>query len=143
MKATVLLPFDGSRSAFRALEHAIERSKSNPIIVHLLNVEPPLVEYGMVRAYLSPDRHREATAERARAVLEPAVAQLEKEQVPHVAHVVWGDVATTIDRVAHELDCDSIVMGSRGLGPVASVLNGGSTSTRLVHLTRLPVTIVR
>lgn len=142
MKASILLPFDGSPSAFRALDQAIERAQSEPIVVHLLNVEPKLEDYGMVRAYLPEERQRAATAERAHMLLQPAVERLEAGNVPHETHVEWGEVPETIDSVARRLDCDSIVMGTRGMGPIGGLVFG-STATRLVHLTKLPVTLVK
>ncbi|HCZ15400.1 MAG TPA: universal stress protein, partial [Candidatus Accumulibacter sp.] len=38
--------------------------------------------------------------------------------------------------------CDGIVMGSRGLGAVSSVLLG-SVSSRVLEITDLPVTLVK
>jgi nucleotide-binding universal stress UspA family protein len=53
-----------------------------------------------------------------------------------------GSPAETIAKVAREQGCDGIVMGTRGLGAVSSVLLG-SVSSRVLHLSDLPVTLVK
>ena len=142
MNASILVPFDGSPGARRALEHAIERAKSDPITVHLVNVELPLDDYGMVPAYLPPARHHALTAAHGEALLAPAVERLKREHVEHEAHVVWGDVAASLVGAARRLKCESIVMGTRGMGAIGNLLFG-STATRLVHLSPVPVTLVK
>src|SRR5512146_2937916 len=83
MNASILVPFDGSPSAERALEHAIDLAKVEPATVHVVNVEPFLDEYGMVPVYLSRRRHHAITEERGEWLIAPALERLEKEKVPH------------------------------------------------------------
>lgn len=142
MNASVLVPFDGSRCALRALDFAIAGARRERATIHVLNVQPPLDDYGMVPAYLSPKQHRDATRYRAHALLGAAVERLERARLPYETHVVWGEEAASIDRTARRLRCGAIVMGTRGLGAIASLLLG-STATKLIHLTRLPVTLVK
>ena len=142
MNANILVAFDGSPSAQRALELAIDLAKSEPATVHVVNVEPYLDDYGMVPAYFSPREHHRITAERGEALLAPAVKRLEQEHVEHQAHVVWGDAARAIARSARRLKCGSIVMGTRGMGALRNLLFA-STATRLVRLSPVPVTLVK
>ena len=51
-------------------------------------------------------------------------------------------MAETIARVAADIDADEIYMGTRGLGSVASLFMG-SVATKVLHLTELPVTLVK
>ena len=53
-----------------------------------------------------------------------------------------GPPAETIARVARENGCDAIIMGTRGLGAVSSVVLG-SVSSRVLHLSDLPVTLIK
>lgn len=142
MNASILVPFDGSPSAERALEHAIDLAKAEPATVHVVNVEPFLDEYGMVPVYLSRRKHHAITEERGEALIAPALERLEKEKVPHQGHVVWGDAASAIARTARRLKCGSIVMGTRGMGALRNLVFS-STSTRLVHLSPVPVTLIK
>ncbi|MDP1535845.1 MAG: universal stress protein, partial [Burkholderiales bacterium] len=63
-------------------------------------------------------------------------------RVPHETHVVRGPVAETIVRHARSLRCGEIVMGTRGMGDVARLVLG-SVATRVVRLSRVPVTLVK
>ena len=56
--------------------------------------------------------------------------------------VLVGPVAETIVDYARKNGCEKIVMGTRGLGALGSVLLGSVTS-RLMSLTELPVTLVK
>jgi nucleotide-binding universal stress UspA family protein len=62
--------------------------------------------------------------------------------VTYVTRSERGPVAATIDRVAREEHIAHIVMGTRGLGGVRGLLLG-SVATQLLHLTDLPVTLVK
>ncbi len=137
-----MVPFDGSQSATHALESAIELARRRRSTLHLLNVEPELDAYGMVPAYLSRSAHRRSTTERARSVLAPAEARVKRARLPFESHVVWGDVAQSIVRNARRLGCDSIVMGTHGRGATANVLLG-SVATKVIHLAKMPVTLVK
>jgi len=81
----------------------------------------------MLSAYLA--RRREAEPERA--ILSEAEVAL-----------VAGTPANRIVEVAHERDARMIVMGSRGRGALSGILLG-STAHRVVHLSRVPVTLVK
>lgn len=142
MSANVLVPYDGSASAMRALAHAIETTRGRPGVVHLLNVEATLDDYGMVPVYLTRPKHREITMRRAQEVLAPAIARLKRARARHEVHVVWGEVAESIARTARRLKCRSIVMGTRGMGAAGNLLLG-SAATKVVHLAKVPVTLVK
>jgi nucleotide-binding universal stress UspA family protein len=138
----ILVPFDGSRPAKRAVEHAIRLAKSRRLVLHVLNVEPELDDYGMVRAYLTRSKHHKSMMERGRTLLEPAERRCKDARVRHKSHVACGEPAGAIVRMARRLKCESIVMGTRGLGAVGSVLLG-SVAARTIHLSPVPVTLVR
>ena len=50
--------------------------------------------------------------------------------------------AETVDRVAREVGAHQIVMGTRGLGNLGNLFLG-SVATKVVRLTRVPVTLVK
>jgi nucleotide-binding universal stress UspA family protein len=56
--------------------------------------------------------------------------------------VKLGDAAPEIARAAARMNCESIVMGSRGMGAVKSLVLG-STAMKVIHLATVPVTIVK
>jgi nucleotide-binding universal stress UspA family protein len=62
--------------------------------------------------------------------------------VPHQLHVKIGMPGDTIAKEAEVLGCQSIVMGSRGHGALASLVLG-SVALRVIHLAHVPVTLVK
>lgn len=138
----LLVPLDGSPGSLRAARHAVAQARRCPAVIHLLNVEPPLDDYGMVGAYLSRQQHNRAMRARAAELLHRARRRIASKRIRCETHAAIGDVAGTIVATARRLGCDSIVMGTRGMGAVGN-LALGSVATKVVHLSRLPVTLVK
>ena len=74
--------------------------------------------------------------------LRSARALLDQAGVDYEASVVAGPVAQTIANFAQQQGCDHIFMGSHGRGELAGLLSD-SVATKVIHLTRLPVTVVK
>lgn len=139
----ILVPVDGSDSALRALEYAIKRAKAESgISVHVLTVRPPLRVYGEVAIYVGTKRSQDLADEHDKRLLAVAEKRLSRMRVKYSTEAREGDAATVIARRAKALRCDSIVMGTRGLGRIASLIMG-SVAIKVVHLTSLPVTLVK
>jgi nucleotide-binding universal stress UspA family protein len=62
--------------------------------------------------------------------------------VAHVEHLRQGEVAQTIAQVADSQGMDEVVMGTRGMGALGTLLLG-SVAYRVVHLVHVPVTLVK
>lgn len=139
---TLLVPVDGSPGSMRALDYAIKQAEKAPLTLHLLNVEPPLDNYGMLAAYLSRRQHAQVMKQRAAGILQQAVARARKPKVKCTTHAVIGEVARSIVQTARRQKCEAIVMGTRGLGPIRNLLLG-SVASKVLHLSRLPVTFVK
>ncbi len=138
----ILVPIDGSKTALRAADYAITQAKRIRAQVHLLNVQLLPDTYRTEREYLAVASNRELTTRRAEAILKPAVARLRRARVQHTVHISYGDIAPAIARVVRQLKCDSIVMGTRGLGPIGGLLLG-SVAMKVIHLAKIPVTLVK
>ncbi|MFL6621221.1 MAG: universal stress protein [Sulfurifustis sp.] len=138
----LLVPFDGSDASGRALDHA-QRALSSykeGAELHLLNVQPPLP--GDVAMFVGAETCRKYHQDEGAKVLAPARARLEAAKVPYVWHVSVGDPGEVIARYAKEKGCDEICMGTRGLGRVAGMLLG-SVTTKVIHLSPVPVLLVK
>jgi nucleotide-binding universal stress UspA family protein len=136
-----LVAVDGSEHSERTLRHVVELAPMlRELRVRLVTVEPKPVDWqmhGMERdAALA---HLKALGERR---LESARAILDAAGITYEATVELGEPAETIVRVAAEAGCDQIVMGTRGLGTVRSLVLG-SVATKVVHLAGVPVTLVK
>ena len=83
--------------------------------------------------------------EEAASAVEAAVAELTASGVNasgQVRDTVFGHAAREIVEDAGEHDAGLIVMGSRGRGDLAGLVLG-STAHKVIHLTDLPVLVVR
>lgn len=139
----VLVPIDGSDNALRALDVAIGQLRSAPgCELHLLTVHPPVRVYGEIQVYASHEKMEQLASQHARDILAPAEARLASAGIRWRSEQLEGEPAEIITRRAAELGCDSIVMGTRGLGRLANVAFG-SVAFKVVHLATVPVTLVR
>ena len=137
----ILVPVDGSSEAQRAVKYAANLSARNGTALQLLNVQAPIAS-AHVRRFLARkavDDYQLAEGERA---LGPARKLAEEYGVACDSEIAVGHIAETIAERARELGCDAIVMGSRGMGSVGNLVMG-SVATQVVHLSELPVTLVK
>ena len=67
---------------------------------------------------------------------------LDEAKVPYTAHVKVGHAAEVIVAMAESHQCDQIVMGTRGLGAAAGLWLG-SVTRKTLHLSKVPVTVVK
>jgi nucleotide-binding universal stress UspA family protein len=139
----IMVPFDGSENALRAVHYAVSLARDeSPAVVHLVTVNPEPVVYGEAALYMDLRKLAELQREHSKRLLKPAEELLARAGVSHDKQILTGDVAPTIVQHAEDLACDVIVMGTRGLGALTSLIVG-STAMKVVHLTKLPVTLIK
>ncbi|HEX9813058.1 MAG TPA: universal stress protein [Burkholderiales bacterium] len=139
----ILVPVDGSDNALRALQYAVGTAKDHKSpSIHLLTVHPEPVLQGSVTVYLDSDKLKEVYREQGAVRLKRAAALVEPSGVPCTQEMIFGDIAPTIAGRADELGCDVIVMGTRGLSALGSLVLG-SIANKVVHLAQRPVTLVK
>ena len=139
----LLVPFDGSDTAMRALEYAIKLAKEHgPMeLVIAYAHEPPLI-YGEIAVYLPEDKAEALQLKHSEDMLRPAIEKAKQSGVPFTTEVLIGDIPDSIVSCAEALACDGIVMGTRGMSAIGNLVMG-SVATKVVHLTKLPVTLVK
>ena len=137
----VLLAVDGSEHSDQAARYMVEFIKQHgPVEIHVANVEPEPIAWqthGMEEKAI--DAHLTARAQQA---MKSAKKILKTAGAPHHTHIGRGDVAQTLLSLADKLGCDTIVMGTRGLGAVSGIAMG-SVTRKVLHLTLLPVVCVK
>ena len=67
---------------------------------------------------------------------------LSASALPWQLHVVMGDAADAIVALSAHLGCQTIVIGSRGLGATENLLVG-SVAYKVIHLSPVSVLVVR
>jgi nucleotide-binding universal stress UspA family protein len=140
----ILVPVDGSDNALRAVGFAVDKLKahcSDAIELHLLNVQPPIPN-GDVRLFISEEQIKAYQMEEGEKALAGAKKMLDDARVGYTAHVCVGHAAQTIAEFARDKRCDTIILGTRGLGSVMNLIMG-SVATKVIHLTDVPVVLVK
>lgn len=139
----ILLPVDGSECALRAAKAAISLAaelRGAPEL-HLLHVHPP-IPIGLVQAHVSHDTLQAHYREESEAAMLPARQCLDAAGLAFTPHIHVGEPPQIIAKLAGELGCDLILMGTHGRGTVGNVMLG-SVATRVVHLSSCPVQLVK
>jgi nucleotide-binding universal stress UspA family protein len=142
MSCTILLPVDGSDCSERAARHIAHiANKVRELQVHMLNVQPVGDDW-MLRRKLKPEELEKLEQEWGEAAIAPVRAILESAGVAYTEHVAQGEVPQTIAQLAQELSCDQIIMGTQGRTALGNVLLG-SVASKVLHLSGVPVTLVK
>ena len=138
----VLVPVDGSENSLHAVDMVIKAiAEGRQFDVHILNVQPQIVS-GHARMYLRKDLIDEYYGEEAQKALQSAKDRLDKAGIPYTASHQVGNAADAIAKYVKAKGCEQIVMGTRGLGSVQSMMLG-SVATKVLHVVDVPVTLVK
>ncbi len=135
----ILVATDGSDGADQAVDFAIDLCEEMGSALDVIAVRPhlrpgkggPVVPITEIEEQHGAEHIAQRACERAA-----------KKGVAASAHHAFGDAADDIDALGRELGVDLIVIGSRGLGPVAGALMG-SVSRAVIKRSQIPVTVVR
>ena len=139
----ILVAIDGSDGSMRALDFAARQAGLAPAAeLHVLTIQPAAAANTAWEIYVSAERLQEIAAERSRDILASASERLKGANFGVQLEQLTGEPAETIASRAAELDCESIVMGTHGLGKLG-VLLMGSVAQRVLHHATLPVTLVK
>lgn len=135
----ILIAVDGSDASLKGARYGLSLAQDVKATPTLLLVVPPFAMPGA--AGLAPlEDVEEAELARARTVLQAAVDRLEVQAVD--TRVRLGPPAESIAELAAAEKYDVIVVGSTGKGAVKRLLVG-STADRLVHISQVPVLVVK
>jgi nucleotide-binding universal stress UspA family protein len=138
----VLVPVDGSSPSKRAIRHVIQLSRTyEPIDLHLVNVQERADAPQLMR-FRKSDEIMPAQLEHGASVLTPARRQLDRAGLKYETHVLIGDPAQQISSFAKAGGFDKIIMGTHGRGGITGLLMG-SVAMKVLHLTSVPVTLVK
>lgn len=139
----ILLPVDGSPCSLRAVDQLIAHVDCLREVpeIHLLHVHLP-IPIGRVQAHVGKDTLHAYYLEEGQEHLLAAQQKLDAAGRFHTTHIHVGQPTEVIGKMATELHCDLIVMGTHGRSPVAGVVMG-SVATRVLHLAPCPVLLVK
>ncbi len=134
--ATILHPTDFSTLSEHAFHLACSLARDHGSRLIVLHVAvPPVIGYGESQ---TPPPGGEWKA------LEDRLAQVQSSdsKIPITHRIELGDPAAEILRVAEEIKCDLIVLGSHGRGAIARLLMG-NVAEHVVRRATCPVLVVK
>lgn len=123
---------DSEHSLHVATAAARMASAMKECSLHLINVQP----------WLSKEAAEVELARRGWEATAQARALLDDSGHSWHLHIVMGDAEERIVALAERLGCLGIVIGRRGLGVTQSLLFG-SVASKVIHLSSLPLLVVR
>lgn len=140
----LVIGLDGHGSGDHALAFAKELASKTTdcelIVVYVIEWSPFSFQTAEENAERHKRREEEITIAMER-VVNPAVASLTEAGLSARAIVKHGDVADTIDAIAHKEGASQIIVARSSSGGLTSRLFGSSTAN-LVMNARVPVTVV-
>lgn len=141
----ILIPVDGAEPSLRAAKHVagLKDHMRRQVEVLLLNVQPPVPMKELLFEGRLTEVHRleEPLKAHGAGLLAGASAALKAAGIECQLHVEIGELAPVIAGFARTHHCEMIVMGTRGLGPLAGLCLG-SVAHKVVHLSPVPVLLV-
>ncbi|MEX0969772.1 MAG: universal stress protein [Paracoccaceae bacterium] len=143
MTERIVVGFDASAAARRAVDHALASAKgagAQIVLAHVLEWSP----YSFLTKEEVEERHARRTEELERAnaaIMAPLVAELAAAGITVETEIRYGHVADTLIAIANEHKAGSIVAGRTGGAGLAARLFGSVAGT-LAQVSPVPVTIV-
>ena len=149
MARTIILGYDGSECAKAALDAAVDIALDSPgsrIVV--VNGHAVRVAWGGRYVRTEPGdledlkRHAQASIQ---PLLDEASARIEAAGVPVEATLEWETASAALLDVAQKHRADLIVVGAHGIDATGRAIGRvllGSTSSRLLHYSDVPVLVV-
>jgi nucleotide-binding universal stress UspA family protein len=136
------VPVDGSSTAERAVRHVLALMKAGEAMeVHLVNVQEK-ADAPEVMRFMKPADIKRMQLTHGAAALQAAKRHLDRAGVKYEEHLLIGDPAETIARLARRGKFDKIIMGTHGRTGMSRLLMG-SVATKVLHLSSVPVTLVK
>lgn len=143
MSQVIVVGYDGSNSADRALDFALALAKAqhgSVQLIHVLEWSP----YSFLTPTELEERHgrRKEELDRAQAaIVDPVVARVAGGDVEISARVKYGHIADVLAATAKDVGANQIVIGRTGHSGLASRVFGSVAGSLAQHST-VPVTIV-
>jgi nucleotide-binding universal stress UspA family protein len=139
----ILLAVDGSPSAIRATQSLIELcgTFNEPPEIHVLTVHRPVPNVGSIAPIITTEMREHYYREECDAALSPITSLLDAAKRAYTEHRIIGSPAESIVDESKRLGCTVIFMGTRGHTALTNMVLG-SVTTKVLHLSKVPVTLV-
>lgn len=136
----ILVPIDGSKNSFRALEQAIYLARQFGATITGLYVIPVFIVTEGPKA-LGP--YRQYMLKQGKKIMDDAKLLSAKQGIVFAGKIVYGDVVVSdIINFTTKTKHDLIVISARGLSGIKELFLG-SVTYGIVHKSKIPVLVVK
>jgi nucleotide-binding universal stress UspA family protein len=140
----ILVAVDGSAHSLDAAGFVIEHAnwyREKPEI-ELVFVHAPLPHLPRMGVVVSHEQVQSYYQEEGAKALAGAKRLLDAAGLAYKEHILVGPIAESIVLHANTAACNMVVLATRGMGAAANLLLG-SVATRVLHLSTVPVLVVK
>ena len=140
----ILLAVDGSKYSLDAVNCLIEHAdwyREKPT-VELLTVHLPVPKLPNMSLVVGKNQIKRYYEEEGEAMLAAAKKKLAAAGIGFKATILVGQIADTIVQHAQKTRCDLIYIGTHGRTAAGNMLLG-SIATKVMHISPIPVLLVR
>ncbi|MFB9279587.1 universal stress protein [Cohnella cellulosilytica] len=138
----ILVPYDGSEPAGRALDKAIQLARRDTgtriTVAHVINLLP--VAIGDM-TFAQPESYQEEVRKQGEQIIENVKQQVGELPGSDVV-ILAGSPASAILDYAESSACDLIIIGSRGLGAFRELMVGSVSHNVILH-SPIPVMVMK
>jgi len=140
----ILLAVDGSKHSLRAVDCLVEHAdwyRDKPT-VELVTVHLPVPKLPRLGMVVGKNQIQRYYTEEGESALAAAKKKLEAAGISYKAGILVGQVAEALVRQAVKSGCDQIFIGTHGRSAAGNMLLG-SIATKVLHISPIPVLLVR
>jgi len=139
----ILVPFDDSKPARRAIQYLIDRAELfSEQKLHILNVQDEVKVFGDYLTQTMIENMHERALTHGSVFTASAAEMLKGSGILYETHESIGDVGAEIAKAVKAHQCHLVVMGTRGMSKLGNLLMG-SVATRVIHEVDVPVLLVK
>ncbi|MGM0845694.1 MAG: universal stress protein [Bacillota bacterium] len=134
----ILLAIDGSKHSIRSAEHAVELAKKfNSLLNVVYVIDGDTSKYDVLH-----NASKFEIEKKRKDKIQPVLEMLENEGIGHELHFLHGEPGPSIIDFANEQQQDCVILGSRGLNNLQTMILG-SVSHKVAKHVKCPVLIVK
>jgi len=140
----ILIAVDGSKNSLDAVQCLLDHAdwyRGKPEVL-LVTVHLPVPKLPGMGAAVGKNQIQRYYEQEGEARLAPAKRMLDGARIPYQTSVLVGPIAESIVQHAKAKRCDLIYIGTRGRTEIGKAMLG-STATKVLHISDIPVLLVK
>jgi nucleotide-binding universal stress UspA family protein len=140
----ILVAVDGSKGSLDAVQCLIDHVNwyQDKPEVHLVTVHLPVPQLPGMGLAVGKGQIQKYYQQEGESRLAAAKRKLDAAGISYQASVLVGPIAETVVKYAKDKRCDLIYIGTRGMTEIGKALVG-STATKVLHISSIPVLLVK